>query len=66
LHIEIAERHGVRHRLGSAFFTRNEVELIVDAPIVFHRIYRAVLEDQLRVAGGLAREEKIGGGEWDN
>lgn len=51
LDIEVRKRHGVRHRLGSTFFARNEVELIVDAPVVGHRVGRAVLEDQLRVAG---------------
>jgi hypothetical protein len=51
LHIEVAERRGVWHRLVAALFARNEVELIVDAPVVGHRVCRAVFEDQLRVAG---------------
>jgi hypothetical protein len=32
LHIEVGERHNVRHRRCSAFFGRDEVRLIVDAP----------------------------------
>ena len=50
LHIEVPERRSVRHRLGSTFFDGNEVELIVDAPVVRHRIYRPVVKHQLRVA----------------
>ncbi len=50
LHIEVPERHGVRHGLRSTFFHRDEVELIVDAPVVRHGVRRAVLEHQLRVA----------------
>ena len=50
LHIEVVERHGVRYGLRSAFFDRDEVELIVDAPVVRHGVRRAVLEHQLRVA----------------
>ncbi len=51
LHIEVPERRRVRYRLGSTFFDGNEVELIVDTPVVRHRIRRAVFQDQLRVAG---------------
>jgi hypothetical protein len=58
-HIEIPERHGVGHRLGSAFFDGDEMELIVDAPVVRHRIGGVVLEDQLWAALGLAGEEKV-------
>src|SRR4051812_44728249 len=47
LHIQVPEGHRVRHRLRSAFFARNEVELIVDAPAVSDAIRRAVLEHQL-------------------
>ena len=47
LHIKIPERHNVRDRLGSAFFDRNEMELIVDAPVVRDAIRRAVLEHRL-------------------
>ena len=50
LQIEVSERHKVRHRLCSAFFARDEVELTVDAPVVRHRIRGAVLKHQLRVA----------------
>ena len=45
LHIEIAKRHNVRHKLGSAIFGRDEVELIVDAPVVRHDIRSAVLKN---------------------
>src|SRR5262249_47884836 len=50
LHVELAERHNVGHRLRSAFFGRDEVKLIVDAPVVRHRVRGAVLEHQLRMA----------------
>jgi hypothetical protein len=51
LHIEVPEWDRVRHGLGSTVLARNEVELIVNAPVVFNRVYRAVPEDELRVAG---------------
>jgi len=60
LHIEVPERHSVRHGLRSAFFDRNEVELIVDAPVVRHRVRRAVFEHQLRVAHRFAADEHVG------
>ena len=66
LHIEVPERHRARHRLGTAFFNGNEMELIVDAPVVRDRISGVVLEDQLRAAGRLAGEEKVGGRERDD
>jgi hypothetical protein len=51
LHIEVLERGSVRNRPGSTFFDSKEVELIVDAPVVRHRIRGAVFEHHLRVAG---------------
>lgn len=65
LHIEVPERRSVRHRLASIFFDGNEVELIVDAPVVRHRIYRAVVEHQLRMARRLAAVEIVGWREGD-
>jgi len=59
LHIEVRERHGVRHGLRSAFFDRDEVELIVDAPVVRHHVRRAVLEHQLRVARRAREDERV-------
>ena len=59
LHIEVREGHSVRYRLRSAFFDRNEVELIVDAPVVRHRVGRAVLEHQLRVARRVAADDRV-------
>jgi len=59
LHIEIRERHGVRHGLRSAFFDRDEVELIVDTPVVRHHVRRAVLEHQLRVAPRPREDERV-------
>ena len=59
LHIEVRERHGVRHGLRSAFFDRDEVELIVDAPVVRHHVRRAVLEHQLRVARRVAADDRV-------
>ena len=60
LHIEVPERHSVRHGLRSAIFDRNEVELIVDAPVIRHRVRRAVFEHQLRVAHRFAADEHVG------
>ena len=59
LHIEILERHGVRYGLRSTFFDRDEVELIVDAPVVRHGVRRAVLEHQLRVARRGAADKHV-------
>ena len=59
LHIEIPERHGVRHGLRSAFFDRDKVELIVGAPVVRHHVRRAVLEHQLRVARRAREDERV-------
>jgi hypothetical protein len=59
LHIEVRERHGVRHGLRSAFFDRDEVELIVDAPVVRHHVRRPVLEHQLRVARRARKGERV-------
>jgi hypothetical protein len=59
LHIEVPERHSVRHGLRSAFFDRNEVELIVDAPVVRHHVRRAVFEHQLRVARRFAADDRV-------
>jgi hypothetical protein len=59
LHIEVPERHGVRHGLRSAFFDRDEVELIVDTPVVRHHVRRAVLEHQLRVARRAREDERV-------
>jgi len=59
LHIEVRERHDVRHALRSAFFDRGEVELIVDAPVVRHHVRRAVLEHQLRVARRAREDERV-------
>ena len=50
LRIEVAEGHNMRDGLCSSFFGRDEVKLIVDAPVVGHRIRNTVLEHQLRVA----------------
>src|SRR4029077_18826420 len=60
LHIEVPERHSVRHGLRSAFFDRNEVELIVDAPVIRHRVRRAVFKHQLRAAHRFAADEHVG------
>jgi len=49
LNIEIRERQAVRHRFCSTFLGRNEVELIVDAPIIRYGVGRSVLKHQLWV-----------------
>ncbi len=43
----------------SCFFDRDEVELIVDAPVVRHHVRRAVLEHQLRVARRAREDERV-------
>jgi len=43
LHIKVSEGHRVGHGLCSTFFDRDEVELIVDAPVVRHSVMRALL-----------------------
>ena len=58
-HIEVLERHSVRHGLRSAFFDGDEVEFIVDAPVVRHGVRRAVLEDEPRVARRGAADKHV-------
>jgi hypothetical protein len=66
LQIEIREWNRARHGLRSAFFARNEVELIVDTPEVGDGIGGPVFEDKLRATGGYAGKEKVGWREGDD
>lgn len=48
VHVELREWHRARDGFGSALLARDEMELIVDAPVVFHRVGHVVLEHEPR------------------
>jgi hypothetical protein len=44
LYVEVREGYAVRHGLGSTFFNRDEMKLIVHPPVVRYAVGCAVLE----------------------
>ena len=59
LHVEVGKRYAMRHGLGSTFFNRDEMKLIVQPPVIGHTVGRAVLEHQLRVTGRGAADKHV-------
>ena len=59
LYVEVSERHAMRHGLGSTFFNRDEMKLIIHLPVVGYAIGRAVLEHQLWVTGRGAADKYV-------
>ena len=51
LQIEVAERNGVLDRFRPAVFDRDEMQLIIHAPIIPDDVRRAIVEHQLRMIG---------------
>ena len=60
LHVEAVEWDASRLGLCSAFFKRDEVELIVHAPVVAYGGTRAVLEHDLQAGRRCAADKKLG------
>lgn len=61
LQIDAVEGYAVRHGFRTAFFNRDEVKLIVDAPVVTYRVAGAILEYELRADLRRAAEKQVSG-----